>query len=120
LRHHTLWEKSSEEAVTVAYMKRINFIRIHKISGLKVAIKLASDYSLVHESHAYRIISDFKIKKQGFPKIEAFLQQEGYTALVMEMLGPSIEGLFCSQNNLMRTPMIKSIALQIVYAYIDH
>ncbi|CCC66669.1 hypothetical protein NCAS_0A01090 [Naumovozyma castellii] len=68
---------------------------IDLISGEEIAIKLESSETrhpqLEYESRVYNFVSDGSM---GIPNIRMFERGFGYSALVMDLLGPSLEDLF--------------------------
>ncbi|KAF8365164.1 hypothetical protein HHK36_032829 [Tetracentron sinense] len=88
-------------------------------SGEEVAVKLESVESkhpqLRHESKLYRLLQG----GTGIPHLKWFGVEGGYNAMVIDLLGPSLEDLFyyCSRKFTLKTVLM--LADQLVY-FIDY
>ncbi|OAF68739.1 hypothetical protein A3Q56_03515 [Intoshia linei] len=84
------------------------FLAIHRETKEEVAIKLESvnnrHLQLIYESRIYRYLQG----GCGFPRIKCYERQGKYNAMVMELLGPSLEDLFnfCSRRFTMKTVLM--------------
>jgi casein kinase 1 alpha len=84
------------------------YLGINTSNGEEVAVKLepikARHPQLLYESKLYKILQG----GVGIPHIRWFGQAKDYNALVMELLGPSLEDLFnfCSRRFTMKTVLM--------------
>ncbi|KAI3382776.1 hypothetical protein SNEBB_000979 [Seison nebaliae] len=86
------------------------YLGINLINGEEVAVKMESlkarHPQLLYESKLYRILSG----GIGIPHMRYFGQEQQFSVLVMDLLGPSLEDLFnfCSRRFTMKTVLMLS------------
>ncbi|KAL2782830.1 kinase-like domain-containing protein [Aspergillus keveii] len=89
------------------------------VSGEEVAIKLesatAKHHRLEHETHVYRLLAG----SVGIPMVHWFGTQCGYNAMVMDLLGPSLEDLFTFCNRKLSLKTVLLLADQLI-SRIEH
>ena len=90
------------------------YLGINAANGEEVAVKLESSKArhpqLLYESKLYRILQG----GVGIPHIRWYGPARDYNALVMELLGPSLEDLFsfCSRRFTMKTVLMLADQVQ--------
>ncbi|KAA1138952.1 serine/threonine protein kinase [Puccinia graminis f. sp. tritici] len=88
---------------------------VHLITNEEVAVKLeprgAKYYQLNHEAHVYKLLAD----GVGVPSMKWFVAECKYSAMVIELLGPSLEDLFnfCKRKFSLKTTLL--LANQLLY-----
>lgn len=92
------------------------YLAINVANGEEVAVKLESIKArhpqLLYESKLYKILQG----GAGIPHVRWFGPAKDYNAMVMELLGPSLEDLFnfCSRRLTMKTVLM--LADQVVHS----
>lgn len=90
------------------------FLAINLANGEEVAVKLESikenDSHLCFESKLYKILYG----GVGIPRIKYYGQERGHNALVMDLLGPSLEDLFHFCNHRFSTKTVLMLADQMI------
>ena len=71
----------------------------------KVALKVESaktkEPHLLYETKVYQLLhQDANAWDKGIPRVFLYIGEEDYNAMIMELLGPSLEDLFAEKSNL--------------------
>ena len=75
--------------------------------------KINSHARLIYEYQIYMTLLSNDMKN-GIPEIYKLIQTNEYNMLIMELLGPSLEKIFASYNNILKLETVCNIAIQII------
>ena len=86
----------------------------HIETGKEVAIKLEPSSTrhpqLKYESRLYNLL----VGAEGIPEVKWYGQEGDYNVMVMDLLGPSLEDLFCYCNRLFSVKTVCLLGIQLV------